>query len=92
MTGFVEADQEAQTRIQIFRQRLADLGWVEGRNFSIDVPVQFATKFELLINGRPPRRSGSTCRSNSGSSPTKSSNNLNGGDPGGLTGAVSDKI
>jgi putative tryptophan/tyrosine transport system substrate-binding protein len=32
-----ESDQEAQARLQSFRQTLADLGWVEGREVSIDV-------------------------------------------------------
>jgi putative tryptophan/tyrosine transport system substrate-binding protein len=34
---FAEADQEAQARVQMFRQTLADLGWAEGRNLYIDV-------------------------------------------------------
>jgi len=33
---FVEADPEGQARIAAFRQGLADLGWVEGRNIRID--------------------------------------------------------
>src|SRR5437899_3236667 len=32
-----DVDPEAQARIQRFRQGLADLGWVEGRNLRIDV-------------------------------------------------------
>jgi hypothetical protein len=32
-----EADPEGQARFQVFRQGLADLGWVEGRNVRIDV-------------------------------------------------------
>jgi putative tryptophan/tyrosine transport system substrate-binding protein len=32
-----EIDQEAQARLQTFRQSLADLGWVEGREVRIDV-------------------------------------------------------
>jgi putative tryptophan/tyrosine transport system substrate-binding protein len=34
---FDEADPEAQARFAAFRQGLADLGWVEGRNLRIDV-------------------------------------------------------
>jgi putative ABC transport system substrate-binding protein len=34
---FGEADPEAQARLQMFRQGLADLGWVEGRNLRLDV-------------------------------------------------------
>src|SRR5262245_33161902 len=37
LTGFVEADQDAQARIHTFRQGLADLGWVEGRSLRIRV-------------------------------------------------------
>jgi putative ABC transport system substrate-binding protein len=37
LMGFAEADPEAQARVQAFRQGLADRGWVEGRNLSIDV-------------------------------------------------------
>ena len=33
---FVEADQEAQARLQAFRQGLADFGWVKGRNLRND--------------------------------------------------------
>jgi putative ABC transport system substrate-binding protein len=32
-----EADPDGQTRLQMFRQGLADLGWVEGRNLRIDL-------------------------------------------------------
>ena len=35
--GNDEADPESQARFQTFGQRLADLGWVEGRNLRIDV-------------------------------------------------------
>jgi putative ABC transport system substrate-binding protein len=34
---FAEANQEAQARFAAFRQGLADLGWVEGRNLRLDV-------------------------------------------------------
>src|SRR5262249_55581848 len=34
---FRETDQEAQARLQLFRQELTNLGWVEGRNLRIDV-------------------------------------------------------
>jgi putative tryptophan/tyrosine transport system substrate-binding protein len=37
LMGLAEADQEAQARFQAFRQGLADLGWVEGRNIHLDV-------------------------------------------------------
>jgi putative ABC transport system substrate-binding protein len=37
LVPFAEADQEAQARIQTFRQALADLGWTEGRNLRLDV-------------------------------------------------------
>src|SRR5258706_12054261 len=32
-----EADPESQARMQVFRQGLADHGWVEGRNVVLDV-------------------------------------------------------
>ena len=34
---FAETDQEAQARLQAFRQGLTNLGWVEGRNLRIEV-------------------------------------------------------
>jgi putative tryptophan/tyrosine transport system substrate-binding protein len=34
--GNIETDPEAQVRIGAFRQRLAELGWIEGRNVSFD--------------------------------------------------------
>jgi putative ABC transport system substrate-binding protein len=37
MLPYAETDQEAQARVQTFRQTLAELGWVEGRNLHIDV-------------------------------------------------------
>ena len=37
LMAFSEADPEGQARFQAFRQGLADLGWVEGRNVRIDV-------------------------------------------------------
>jgi ABC-type uncharacterized transport system substrate-binding protein len=37
LTGNSEADVGAQTRVQAFRKRLADLGWAEGRNILVDV-------------------------------------------------------
>ena len=37
LVPYVQADQEAQARGQAFRQTLADLGWVEGRNLRMDV-------------------------------------------------------
>jgi putative ABC transport system substrate-binding protein len=37
LMGYVEADPEGQVRFQVFRQRLADLGWAEGRNLHVDV-------------------------------------------------------
>jgi putative ABC transport system substrate-binding protein len=37
LMGYAEADPEAQARIAAFRQGLADLGWVEGRNVRFDV-------------------------------------------------------
>ena len=37
LMAYAEADPEAQARFQAFRQGLADLGWVEGRNLRIDV-------------------------------------------------------
>jgi putative ABC transport system substrate-binding protein len=37
LVPYIEADQEAQARVQTFRQTLADLGWVEGCNLRIDV-------------------------------------------------------
>jgi putative ABC transport system substrate-binding protein len=36
LMGYAEADQEGQARFQAFRQGLADLGWIEGRNLRID--------------------------------------------------------
>src|SRR2546423_1208520 len=37
LMAYPETDQEAQARLQAFRQALADLGWVEGRNLRMDV-------------------------------------------------------
>jgi putative ABC transport system substrate-binding protein len=37
LTSYVESDQEAQARLQVFRRRLAELGWTEGRNLLLDV-------------------------------------------------------
>ena len=34
---FVEKNRDGQAPIQVFRERLAELGWVEGRNLRIDV-------------------------------------------------------
>src|ERR1700676_1658984 len=34
---FAETDRDGQRPIQTFRQGLADLGWIEGRNLRIDV-------------------------------------------------------
>jgi putative ABC transport system substrate-binding protein len=34
---FVEANRDGRAPIQVFRERLAELGWVEGRNLRIDV-------------------------------------------------------
>jgi putative ABC transport system substrate-binding protein len=37
LTGNVETDPDAQTRVQAFRKGLADLGWEEGSNVRLDV-------------------------------------------------------
>jgi putative ABC transport system substrate-binding protein len=37
LMAFAEADAEGQARFQAFRQGLADLGWVEGRNLRLDI-------------------------------------------------------
>jgi putative ABC transport system substrate-binding protein len=37
LMGYTETDPEGQARLQAFRQGLADLGWVEGRNLRLDV-------------------------------------------------------
>jgi putative tryptophan/tyrosine transport system substrate-binding protein len=37
LMGLRETDQDGQARVQTFRQSLADLGWVEGREVRIDV-------------------------------------------------------
>ena len=37
LMGVVQDEPEGQTRIQAFRQGLADFGWVEGRNLHLDV-------------------------------------------------------
>jgi putative ABC transport system substrate-binding protein len=37
LMAYGEANPDGQARIQIFRQGLADLGWIEGRNLRIDV-------------------------------------------------------
>lgn len=37
LIGFAESDPEAQARLVIFRERLAALGWAEGRNLTLDI-------------------------------------------------------
>ncbi len=37
LTGNIETDPDAQTRVRAFKQGLADLGWIEGRNLHIEV-------------------------------------------------------
>src|SRR5437868_5157940 len=37
LTGYAESDPAARSEIQAFRERLAELGWVEGRNLRIEV-------------------------------------------------------
>jgi hypothetical protein len=37
ISGYTEADPEAQVRFAAFRQGLANLGWIEGRNLRLDV-------------------------------------------------------
>lgn len=37
LIGFAENDPEWQLRFVVFKERLADLGWAEGRNLKIDV-------------------------------------------------------
>jgi putative ABC transport system substrate-binding protein len=37
LISFLEADQEMQPRFQAFREGLAGLGWIEGRNLRLDV-------------------------------------------------------
>src|SRR5256885_828879 len=37
LMAYAEADPEGQARLQAFRQGLANLGWVEGRNLRLDV-------------------------------------------------------
>jgi hypothetical protein len=41
-----------------------------------ELPVQAPTKYELVINLKPPRRSALTCRRHCSSAPTRSSNRL----------------
>jgi hypothetical protein len=37
LMGYAESDAEAQVRLAAFRERLTSLGWVEGRNLSVDI-------------------------------------------------------
>ena len=37
LMGYAESDTEAQIRFKLFTERLAALGWVEGRNLKIDL-------------------------------------------------------
>jgi putative ABC transport system substrate-binding protein len=37
LMGYAETDSEAQLRLAAFKERLALLGWAEGRNLTIDV-------------------------------------------------------
>ena len=37
LMGYAEDDPEAQVRLAAFKQRLAALGWVEGRNLTLDL-------------------------------------------------------
>jgi putative ABC transport system substrate-binding protein len=37
LMGYAENDREAQWRLAVFKERLAALGWSEGRNLTIDV-------------------------------------------------------
>ena len=39
--GLAESDEVSQSYVAVFRQRLQDLGWSEGRNFRIDYRYLF---------------------------------------------------
>ena len=39
LTGFDQNDPEGKLRYSAFTQTLADLGWTDGRNVRIDLPV-----------------------------------------------------
>jgi putative ABC transport system substrate-binding protein len=39
LMGFEENDPEGKLRYSAFTQTLADLGWTDGRNVRIDLPV-----------------------------------------------------
>jgi hypothetical protein len=55
---FDENDAEGKLRISAFKQVFTDLGWANGRNMRMDLrwygpgdlPVQFPTKFEMVVN------------------------------------------
>jgi putative tryptophan/tyrosine transport system substrate-binding protein len=47
LTGFDETDPEGQARLGLFRQTLADLGWIEGRNLRIDMRRTVADNVRL---------------------------------------------
>ena len=49
LAPFNKNDPEAQVNLAAFRQRLADLGWAEGRNVAID--YRFASGSTELIRG-----------------------------------------
>jgi putative tryptophan/tyrosine transport system substrate-binding protein len=46
LMSFTESDPEGQARIAAFRESLGSLGWIEGRNISVD--VRWATSTESI--------------------------------------------
>jgi putative ABC transport system substrate-binding protein len=48
LTGFAEGDATGQKLVAAFRQRLAELGWVEGRNIRIEVRWVAAGDTDLM--------------------------------------------
>jgi putative tryptophan/tyrosine transport system substrate-binding protein len=51
LTGFAEDDPTGQKVVAAFRQRLAELGWAEGRNVRIEVRWAAAGDTDLMQAG-----------------------------------------
>ena len=53
LSGFAATDPEAQARVAALHQGLKELGWLEGRNLSID--FRWGERDQMQLAGRPHR-------------------------------------